>query len=105
MVFAAGSTVSHYSKTLRLRNVVTPSVCHCVVNQLLYDTSQQYLDVVASRTYIHWTAVSAARGASRAAKSVAKVTSSEEVLLTSGLLATAMEMPNIERILAVNITV
>ena len=35
----------------------------------------------------------------------AKVTSAQDVLPTSGLLATAMEMPNIDRILAVNITV
>ena len=57
------------------------------------------------RTYMHWTAVSAARGASRAAELAAKVTSAQDVLPTSGLLATAMEMPNIDRILAVNITV
>ena len=58
-----------------------------------------------SRTYMHWTAVSAAPGASRAAELAAKVTSAQDVLPTSGLLATAMEMPNIDRILAVNITV
>ena len=58
-----------------------------------------------ARTYMHWTAVSAARGASRAAELAAKVTSAQDVLPTSGLLATAMEMPNIDRILAVNITV
>ena len=57
------------------------------------------------RTYMHWTAVSAARGASRAAELAAKVTSAQDVLPTSGLLTTAMEMPNIDRILAVNITV
>ena len=62
--------------------------------------------MVAPRTYImHWTAVSAARGASRAAELAAKVTSAQDVLPTSGLLTTAMEMPNIDRILAVNITV
>ena len=44
-------------------------------------------------------------GASRAAELAAKVTSAQDVLPTSGLLATAMEMPNIDRILAVNITV
>ena len=49
---------------------------------------------------MHWTAVSAARSASRAAELAA-----QDVLPTSGLLATAMEMPNIDRILAVNITV
>ena len=54
---------------------------------------------------MHWTAVSAARGASRAAELAAKVTSAKEVLPTSGLRATAMELPNIERILAVNKTV
>ena len=54
---------------------------------------------------MHWTAVSAARGASRAAELAAKVTRAQDVLPTSGLLATAMEMPNIDRILAVNITV
>ena len=54
---------------------------------------------------MHWTAVSAARGASRAAELAAKVTSAQDVLPTSGLLAAAMEMPNIDRILAVNITV
>ena len=53
---------------------------------------------------MHWTAVSAARGASRAAELAAKVTSAQDVLPTSGLLTTAMEMPNIDRILAVNIT-
>ena len=58
-----------------------------------------------TRTYMHWTAVSAARGASRAAELAAKVTSAQYVLPTSGLLANAMEMPNIDRILAVNITV
>ena len=57
------------------------------------------------RTYMHWTAVSAARGASRAAELAAKVTSAQDVLPTSGLLATTMEMPNMDRILAVNITV
>ena len=46
---------------------------------------------------MHWTAVSAARGASRAAELAAKVTSAQDVLPTSGLLATAMEMPNIDR--------
>ena len=61
--------------------------------------------VVWPRTYMHWTAVSAARGASRAAELAAKVTSAQDVLPTSGLLAAAMEMPNIDRILAVNITV
>ena len=61
--------------------------------------------LVRPRTYMHWTAVSAARGASRAAELAAKVTSAQDVLPTSGLLATAMEMPNIDRILAVNITV
>ena len=50
---------------------------------------------------MHWTAVSAAR----AAELAAKVTSAQDVLPTSGLLATAMEMPNIDRILAVNIPV
>ena len=60
---------------------------------------------IIPRTYMHWTAVSAARGASRAAELAAKVTSAQDVLPTSGLLATAMEMPNIDRILAVNITV
>ena len=57
---------------------------------------------------MHWTAVSASRGASRApesAYSAAKVTSAKEVLPTSGLRATAMELPNIERIFAVNKTV
>ena len=54
---------------------------------------------------MHWTAVSAARGASRAPESAAKVTSAKEVLPTSGARATAMELPNIERILAVNKTV
>ena len=63
------------------------------------------LALVIPRTYMHWTAVSAARGASRAAELAAKVTSAQDVLPTSGLLATAMEMPNIDRILAVNITV
>ena len=61
--------------------------------------------LVYARTYMHWTAVSAVRGASRAAELAAKVTSAQDVLPTSGLLATAMEMPNIDRILAVNITV
>ena len=42
---------------------------------------------------------------SRAAELAAKVTSAQDVLPTSGLLATATEMPNIDRILAVNITV
>ena len=60
---------------------------------------------IIPRTYMHWTAVSAARAASRAAELAAKVTSAQDVLPTSGLLATAMEMPNIDRILAVNITV
>ena len=50
-------------------------------------------------------AVSAARGASRATESAAKITSAEEVLPTSGLRATAMELPNIEWIFAVNKTV
>ena len=54
------------------------------------------------RTDVHWTAVSATRGASRAPELAAKVTSAQEVLPTSGLLATGMESPNIERILAVN---
>ena len=52
---------------------------------------------------MHWTAVSAARGASR--ETAVQCTSAQDVLPTSGLLATAMEMPNIDRILAVNITV
>ena len=34
---------------------------------------------------MHWTAVSAARGASRAAELAAKVTSAQDVLPTSGL--------------------
>ena len=54
---------------------------------------------------MHWTAVSAARKVPRAAELAAKVTSAEDVLPTSGLRATAMEVPNIERILAVNKTV
>ena len=54
---------------------------------------------------MHWTAVSAARGASRAAELAAKVMSAEEVLPTSGLRATGLKLPNIERILAVNKTV
>ena len=51
---------------------------------------------------MHWTAVSAAP---RAAELAAKVTSAQEVLPTSGLRATGMNLPNIERILAVNKTV
>ena len=54
---------------------------------------------------MHWTAVSAAREVPQAAELAAKVTSAQDVLPTSRLLATAMEMPNIDRILAVNITV
>ena len=67
-----------------------------VLNRLIY---------VLPRTYMHWTAVSATRGASRAPELAAKVTSAEEVLPTFGLRATGMELPNIERILAVNKTV
>ena len=63
------------------------------------------MSVVSSRAYMHWTAVSAARGASRAPELAAKVTSAEEVLPTSSLRATGMELPNIETILAVNKTV
>ena len=73
--------------------------------QILYTTDINSDFFIQSRTYMHWTAVSAARGASRAAELAAKVTSAQDVLPTSGLLATAMEMPNIDRILAVNITV
>ena len=78
--------------------------------QRIYQAGRDINDQIArrlvwSRTYMHWTAVSAARGASRAAELAAKVTSAQDVLSTSGLLATAMEMPNIDRILAVNITV
>ena len=66
---------------------------------------------------MHWTAGSpsfalvtfaadsGAREASRALESAAKVTGAKEVLPTFGLRATSMELPNIERILAVNITV
>ena len=39
---------------------------------------------------MHWTAVSAARGASRAPKSAAKVTSAKEALPTSGLCVKAI---------------
>ena len=46
---------------------------------------------------MHWTAVSVARDTSRAPELAAKVTSAKEV--------PAMELPNIERILAVNKTV
>ena len=53
---------------------------------------------------MHWTAVSAARGASRAAELAAKVTSAQDVLPTSGLLATAMEMPNISVISHLKVT-
>ena len=45
---------------------------------------------------MHWTAVSAVRCASRTPESAAKVTSAKVVLPTSGLRATAMELPNIE---------
>ena len=45
---------------------------------------------------MHWAAISAARGASRVPQSAANVTSSKEMLPTSGLRATAMELPNIE---------
>ena len=66
---------------------------------------QKVTDNHGLMSYMHWTAASAAREAPRAAELVAKVTSAQDVLPTSGLLATAMEMPNIDRILAVNITV
>ena len=72
---------------------------------IIYSYCMTNADFVRPRTYMHWTAVSAARGASRAAEFAAKVTSAQDVLPTSGLLATAMEMPNIDRFLAVNITV
>ena len=41
---------------------------------------------------MHWTAVSAARVASRAPELAAKVTSAQEVLPTSGLRAIGMEL-------------
>ena len=46
---------------------------------------------------MHWTAVSAARGASRAPELAAKVTNANEILPTSGLRATAMELPKFLR--------
>ena len=95
---------SGISKIASFMNIIKskgPSVEPCGTPVVTGHTSH----IVKARTYMHWTAVSAARGASRAAELAAKVTSAQDVLPTSGLLATAMEMPNIDRILAVNITV
>ena len=65
----------------------------CVTYSNLNDDQFLWQNVgLGTQTYMHWTAVSTARGASRARKSAAKVTSAKEVLSTSGVRATAMDM-------------